>query len=455
MGLIRAGISAIGSTISDQWLDFFYQDAMPETVLVTKGQRRQDTNRRAMNKGNENIISNGSGIAVADGQCMMIVEQGEILDVCAEPGQYTFDSGSSPSLFAGSLGANIKNTFKEIGRRFAHGGATAKDQRIYYFNIRELKNNKFGTATPIPFRVVDTNIGLDIDITLRCNGMYSFKMTNPLLFYKNVSGNVENQYTRDQIENQLRSEFLNALQPAFGRLSAMGLRYSAIPGHTMELSQALNEILSTQWSEMRGLSVVSIAINSLAAPKEDEEMIRNLQRKAVMRDPGMAGAALVSAQADAMVTAAGNEAGAMMGFMGLGMAQQAGGMNANQMFAMNQQNQQAAMMAQQQQAQQAAMQAPPMGGMPAGGGGAPAGGADSWNCTCGAANTGRFCQGCGGQRPAPPPAADSWACSCGETNTGRFCQGCGGQRPVSDDWTCDCGAANTGRFCQGCGKPRA
>ena len=429
MGLIRAGLNAVGGTIADQWLEFFYQDAMPETVLVTKGQRRHDAKRKTGNRGNDNIISNGSGIAVADGQCMMIVEQGRIMDVCAEPGQYTWEQSSEPSIFAGNLEESVITAFKTMGRRFAHGGDTAKDQRVYYFNIRELKNNKFGTATPIPFRVVDTNIGLDIDITLRCNGMYSFRMTNPMLFYQNVCGNVEHEYTRDQIENQLRSEFLNALQPAFARLSAMGMRYSAIPGHTMELSDALNQILSEKWSENRGLSVVSIAINSLSAPKEDEEMIRNLQRKAVMRDPGMAGAALVNAQAEAMKGAATNPGGAMMGFMGLGMAQQSGGMDANQMFAMHQQNQAA-------QAQQAAQPAT-----------APA---DSWTC-CGVTNTGRFCQECGAPRPAPP-ANDSWTC-CGTANTGRFCQECGTPRPASNDWTC-CGITNTGRFCQTCGKPK-
>ncbi|MCL2387382.1 MAG: SPFH domain-containing protein [Defluviitaleaceae bacterium] len=439
MGLIRAGVNAVGSTMSDQWLDFFYQDAMPETVLVTKGQRRHDTNRKTANRGNDNIIANGSGIAVADGQCMMIVDQGRIMDVSAEPGLYTWDQSSSPSVFGGSLGTSILNTFKEVGRRFAHGGDSGKDQRIYYFNIRELKNNKFGTATPIPFRVVDTNIGLDIDITLRCNGMFSFRMVDPLLFYTNVSGNVEREYTRDQIENQLRSEFLNALQPAFARLSAMGMRYSAIPGHTMELSETLNEILSNKWGELRGLQVVSIAINSLSAPKEDEEMIRNLQRKAVMRDPGMAGAALVNAQAEAMQAAASNPNGAMMGFMGMGMAQQSGGMDANQLFGMHQQNQ----AVQAQQAAQAAAAVPPSQQPPAAAGG--------WTCSCGVANTGRFCQGCGTAMPAP---ADSWTCSCGEANTGRFCQGCGGARPASDNWTCACGEANTGRFCQGCGTSR-
>ena len=439
MGLIRAAINAAGSTLADQWLEFFYQDAMPETVLVTKGMRRHDSKRKTQNRGNDNIISNGSGIAVADGQCMMIVEQGKIMDVCAEPGQYTWDQSSEPSIFEGPLGEAIINSFQTFARRFAHGGDTAKDQRIYYFNIRELKNNKFGTATPIPFRVVDTNIGLDIDITLRCNGMYSFKMTDPLKFYTNVCGNVEHQYTRDQIENQLRSEFLNALQPAFARLSALGMRYSAIPGHTMELSDALNQILSEKWSELRGLQVISIAINSLSAPKEDEEMIRNLQRKAVMRDPGMAGAALVNAQAEAMQTAAGNAGGAMTGFLGLGMAGQAGGMNPGQFFEMNQQNLQA------QQAQPAAVAAPT--------GASPAQSETNWTCACGVSNTGRFCQECGTPAPAPV-ASDNWTCVCGTANTGRFCQNCGTPKPVSDNWTCSCGTENTGRFCQNCGNPK-
>lgn len=431
-GLIGAATNAIGGTLADQWLDFFYQDAMPETVLVAKGQRRGDSSRRSANRGNENIISNGSGIAVADGQCMMIVEQGRIMDVSAEPGLYTWDQSSEPSIFSGSLGKSILDTFKTVGRRFAHGGDSGKDQRVYYFNIRELPNNKFGTATPIPFRVVDRNIGLDIDITLRANGVYSFKMADPLLFYTNVSGNVERDYTRDQLETQLRGEFLSALQPAFARLSEMGLRYSAIPGHTMELSQALNTALTEKWRNLRGLEVVSVAINSLSAPREDEEMIRNLQRKAVMRDPGMAGAALVSAQADAMTAAASNEGGAMTGFMGLGMAQQAGGINAQQLFAMNQQNQ--------------AAQAPPPAPAPAS---APSAGGASWTCTCGVANTGRFCADCG----TPRPQDENWTCGCGLANTGRFCSDCGTPRPAGN-WTCTCGVENSGRFCADCGNSK-
>ena len=418
MGLLKAAANAASSTMADQWMDFFYQDAMPDTVLVTKGQRRVDA--RSVNRGNDNIISNGSGIAVNKGQCMMIVEQGRIMDVSAEPGLYTWTQSSEPSIFTGPLNKSIIDTLRTMGRRFTHGGGTGKDQRIYYFNIRELMGNKFGTATPIPFRVVDTNIGLDMDITLRCNGVFSYRMEDPLLFYTNVSGNVAQSYTRDMIETQLRSEFISALQPAFARMSEAGMRYSSIPGHTTELSKHINNVLSEKWGRLRGLQVVNIAINSLSAPKEDEDMIKQLQRKAVMRDPGMAGAALVNAQAEAMKAAAGNQGGALAGFMGLGMAQQAGGANAQQFFA------------QQQAASHDPVAAPNQSG---------------WTCTCGMVNQGRFCGDCGSQRPE-----DGWSCRCGTVNQGRFCSECGSPRAADDGWVCTCGVSNTGRFCSECGR---
>ena len=349
MGLIKAGLGAVGGTLADQWKEFFYCESLDKDVMMTKGQKRVG-NRSSNKKASDNIISNGSGIVVADGQCMIIVEQGKIVEVCAEPGEFTYDTSTEPSIFSGSFGEGIKETFKTIGKRFTYGGDTGKDQRVYYFNTKELIDNKFGTQNPVPFRVVDRNIGLDIDISIRCNGVYSYKIIDPLLFYTNVAGNVGDEYTRDQIDGQLKAEFLNALQPAFAKISEMGIRYSAIPGHTMELSDAMNEVLTKKWNELRGLAIVSVAINSITAPKEDEDMIKQLQKSAVMRDPNMAAATLVGAQSDAMRAAAANENGAMMGFMGMGMASQAGGMNAQNLFAMGQQQQQ--QQPQQQQLQQ-------------------------------------------------------------------------------------------------------
>ncbi|WP_455089320.1 SPFH domain-containing protein [Peptoanaerobacter stomatis] len=419
MGLIKAGLGALSGTMADQWKEFFYCDSIPNDVLVVKGEKRIG-GRSSNKKGSDNIISQGSGIAVADGQCMMIVEQGKVVEFCAEPGEFTFDSSTEPSIFNGSLGEGIKKTFETVGKRFAYGGDTGKDQRVYYFNMKELLDNKFGTQNPVPFRVVDRNIGLDVDISVRCNGVYSYKITNPMLFYANVCGNVENQYDRSEIDGQLKSEFLNALQPSFAKISEMGIRYSALPGHTMELSDAMNEILTPKWSELRGISIVSVGINSITAPKEDEDMIKQLQRTAVMRDPNMAAATLVGAQSDAMRAAASNEGGAMMGFMGMGMAQQAGGMNAQNLFQMGQQQQMQQQQMQQQQMQQQQPQQPQM------------------------------------QRPYPQPPKDTWTCSCGTVNTGKFCVECASPKPQAnvDGWTCSCGAINKGKFCSECGIPK-
>jgi membrane protease subunit (stomatin/prohibitin family) len=336
MGLIKAALGSVGGVLADQWLEFFYCDSLAEDVMVVKGQKRT-SGRSSNTKGEDNIISNGSGIAVADGQCMIVVEQGKILDFCAEPGQYTFDIGGEPSLFAGGgLGQNALASLKSVFDRFKYGGQPGKDTRIYYFNTKELIGNKYGTPSPVPFRVVDQNIGLDIDISIRCFGEYSYRITNPMLFYTNVSGNVADAYKRETIDGQLKTELMTALQPAFAKISAMGIRYSMLPGHTMELADALNEVLSAKWRDLRGLEIVSFGVSSVKASEEDELMIKNLQKSAVMRDPTMAAATLVGAQADAMKAAADNKGGAMMGFMGMNMAQQAGGMNAQNLYAMGQ-----------------------------------------------------------------------------------------------------------------------
>ena len=386
MGLIKAGVGAVGGVLADQWKEFFYCEAMPKELLVTKGQKRV-SGRSSNTKGSDNIITNGSGIAVADGQCMMIVEQGKVVEFCAEPGEFTYDASTEPSIFSGSLGDSIKKTFQTIGKRFAYGGDTGKDQRVYYFNTKELMDNKFGTPNPIPFRVVDSKIGLDIDVAVRCSGVYSYKIDDPMLFYTNVCGNVEQDYTREEIDNQLKTEFISALQPAFAQLSDLELRPNQIVAHNTELETAMNAALSAKWSELRGLKVVTIALGSVTLPEEDAELIKQAQRAAIMRAPTMAAATLVGAQADAMKTAAGNQAGAMTGFMGMGMAMNAGGgMNAQNLFAMGQQ--------QQQQAQQQAAQQPTDGPDMA-----------RWKCSCGNMVSGNFCPNCGGKKPAPEPAA--------------------------------------------------
>ena len=431
MGLIKAAIGAVGSTLADQWKDFFYCEAMPSDILVMKGQRKV-TGKSSNTKATENVITQGSGIAVADGQCMIIVEQGKIIDVCAEPGEYTFNISGEPTIFAGDLGTSIKETFATIGSRFAHGGQASTDTRIYYINTKEIMGNKYGTPAPVPFRVVDSNIGLDIDVSIRCNGEYTYKIIDPLLFYTNVCGNVSGVYRRSEIDSILKTELMTALQPAFAKISAMGIRYSALPGHTLEIADALNEVLSKKWAEARGIKIASFGVNSVTCSPEDEKMIKDLQRTAVMRDPSMAAASMVSAQGDAMKAAASNKAGAMTGFMGMGMAQQAGGLDANTLFGM----------AAQQQQQRAQQQTA-----------APA--ADGWKCSCGAVNTAKFCSECGSPKPT---AVEGWTCSCGAVNKGKFCAECGSPKPAGAPlYRCDkCGwqpedPKNPPKFCPECG----
>ena len=440
MGLIKAAQAAAGTVMADQWKEFFYCDSLDNDTLLVRGQKRTGS-RSSNTKGNDNIISNGSGIAVADGQCMLIVDQGKIAEVCAEPGEYTYDTSSEPSIFAGNLSDSIKNTFLTIGKRFSYGGDTGKDQRVYYINTKEITDNKFGTANPIPFRVVDSRIGLDVDVAVRCHGVYSYRIADPLLFYTNVCGNVEREYTREELDGQLKAEFISALQPAFGRLSELELRPNQIVTHNTELENAMNEVLSAKWEELRGLKVVSVALGSVTLPDEDAEMIKQAQRTAMMRDPAMAAATLTGAQADAMKAAASNSAGAMTGFMGMGMAANAGGLNAQQLFEMGQK--------QQSVQQQAAQPVSPAGN----GAGAAAG---SWTCSCGAVSSGKFCPECGASRPVE----DSWTCSCGTVNKGKFCMNCGAKKPEKKmQYRCSrCGwepadPENPPKFCPECGDP--
>ena len=402
MGLLQAGIGALSGVLADQWREYFYCEGMPENVLAVKGVKR--TSGRSSNyKGEDNIISNGSIIAVNEGQCMMIVEQGAIVEFCAEPGEFVWDSSTEPSIFYGGLGNGIKATWEQLKKRFTLGGDTGKDQRVYYFNTKELIGNKYGTANPVPFRVVDRNVGLDMDIGIRCFGEYSYRMSDPMLFYKNVCGNIASEYTRDRIDSQLKTELLTALQPAFAKISEMGIRYSALPGHTTELASVLNDVLSEQWKKLRGVEVVSVGVSSITANEEDEKMIKELQRNAAFRDPKMAGAHLVGAQAAAMQAAAANEnAGAFMGFAGMNMAQNAAG-NVQGLFQMGQQQAAPA------SAAPAAPEAPAAGG---------------WTCACGAVNTGKFCSECGAKKPS-----DEWTCACGAVNKGKFCSECGAKRP--------------------------
>jgi len=428
MGLIKAAFGSAGGVLADQWKDYFYCDSLPADVLAVKGQKR-NSGRSSNTKGGENIISNGSVIAVADGQCMMIVEQGKVVDVCAEPGEYTYDTSTEPSIFAGELGPAIGDVFRNIGKRFTFGGEAPKDQKVYYFNTKEILGNKYGTPAPISVTtLVDRSVTRTLTIGLRCFGEYSYRISNPLLFYTNVCSNVGEAYTRDKLESQLRSELLTALSPAFGQIAQKGVIYSDFTMHTLDMADSLNDILSKRWRDLRGIEIVSFGISSIRPDEASEKKIREMQETIFHSDPLLAGARIAGARANAMETAAGNTAGAMTGFMGMGMASGAfGGNTENQLFQIGQQQASAA---------PAPAAAPAVAG---------------WKCACGATATGKFCPECGAKKPEAPAG---WKCSCGATATGKFCPECGSPKPADEGWTCSCGAVNKGKFCPECGAKK-
>jgi membrane protease subunit (stomatin/prohibitin family) len=330
MGLIKALVGSVAGTLSESWKDYFVCDSMDNDTLMVKGTKRGYS-------GSNEVITNGSGIVVNEGQCALVVEEGNILEVAAEPGNYTFDSSMSPSIFDGGL-AGIKKTFEDALGRFTYGGDVNKSQRVYYVNTKEIMGNLFGTPTPIPFRVIDHNIGLDVDVKVRCNGEYTFRITDPITFYQKVAGNKADRYEKDEIISIMKAELLNALNPAFSKISSQGIRYSELPGHTAELTSAAAEALHKCWAEDRGITLGSIAINSVSIPEEDEKKIRDLQMAAVNKDSSMANATVISALADAMRDAAKNENGAGTGFVNVNMAQNLAG----SILSQTQQNQPAA-----------------------------------------------------------------------------------------------------------------
>ncbi len=409
MGLIKAISGAIGSTMADQWVEYIKCDAMPANILAMRG--RKETTRRSSNtKGEDNVITDGSRVDVADGQCMLIVENGRVLDFCAEPGQYVYQTGTQPSLFSGGLG-NLSATFEEVGRRFSAGGQALSTQRVYYINTKEIYGNKWGVGN-VPFRDSEFNFS----IKLRAYGEYSYRISDPLLFYVNVCGNMEAAFDRSRIESQLRAEMQSAMQPALGRMALQKVPHDMLPNFTEQICAELNTELTEKWGKKRGISMVSMAIAGVNPDEESLDMIQKFQESRVYTDPRMMGARLGGAQANAMEYAAQNQAGAMTGFMGMGFAQQAGGGNAAQFYQMGQ-----------QPAAPAPAAAPAQ--TPAAAPAAPAQPEQGWSCPgCGTVNQGKFCHECGAKKPAGAPL---YRCDkCGwqpedPQHPPKFCPECG------------------------------
>lgn len=425
MGLIKAGLGAVGGTLADQWKEYIYCDSMDADVLVEKGAVRVG-DRSSNTKRDENIITDGSRVAVNEGQCMLIVENGKVVDFSAEPGAYIYRTGTEPSMLDSGW-QGLKDSFKKVGKRFTFGGQPENDQRVYFVNTKEITGNKVGVGD-VPFR--DSEFGFTIMI--KGYGTYTYRITNPIMFYSNVVGNVDDMYMRSMIDEQLKTEVQQSLQPALGKIALKDIPYDQLPLYTKEIAAELNTELTQDWVELRGISVVSVALASITPDAESAKKIAQFQESRVYTNAQMMGARLGGAQANAMENAAKNDAGAMTGFLGMGFAQNAGGANAGEFFKMGEQ-------------QKAAAETKES--------------ADTWNCVCGAKNnTGKYCSDCGA---AKPEKATGWRCTtCGAMNKGRFCSECGAKKPADAPlYKCDkCGwepedPAHPPKFCPECGDP--
>ncbi len=375
MGLIQAFKGSVSGELANQWKELFVSDSMSADTLVKRAEHKV-SGRSSNTKGDADVITKGSAIIVNEGQCALLVDSGKIIDVAAEAGAYEWEENGSASIFAGDFG----DIFKEFGRRFTFGGEKPVQQRVYFVNTKDIVGLKFGTPSPIPFRILDNNVGLDMDTTLKCNGNYSMRVSDPTQLYVSLAGNVKDEYTIEDIQDQLRATFIAALQPALGKLTNLGVRPSAIPSYTKEMSEAMGEELNSDWTNKYGLAITSVQILTTVIPDEDAATLKELQKTGAFRNQSMAGAALIGAQAEAMKNAASNPNGAMMGFMGMNMAMQAGGANAQDLL-----NAGAATTGTNQMAGAA-------------NGGAAAG--NRWFCpNCGNENFGNFCVNCGTKRP--------------------------------------------------------
>ena len=455
MGLIKAFSGAIRSELADQWKEYFYCDSMPREVLLQKGVRRNNTTRAGSSntKGSPDIITEGSVIAVNEGQAMLVVEQGKIVDFTCEPGAYTFDASTEPSMFAGNFGKGLTESFRMIGKRFTFGGDTGNNQRVYYINTKEILENKYGSSQPMPY---DDPYYRTV-LYIRYYGMFSFRITDPLVFYNSIAGNVTDRFSSDSLLEQSRSEFLTAFDSALNRLSGEGVKFSGIPSRQMEIANYMNDVLDDAWKKNRGIEIIAVSIEKITPDDKSRQRIEDFDNAMMLgSSPGAMQGRMTAAQAAMFENmgkqnggvSGGDMMGAVMGMMGMGMMNNM--MNGNNPMGGN-----------------------TPGGAPGGsagtsGGGAPAGQSPQY----GAVPTGQNAQpvpnqqAANAQQPDTPPQANadgqpstpgqaaSWTCSCGAVNTGKFCPECGKKRPF---FRCDkCGwkpedQSKPPKFCPECG----
>lgn len=387
MGLIKAAAAAAGGVFADEWKEYFKCDSLPSNVLMRKGRKSNPDNR-----GNDDVISNGSKIDVADGQAALIIEDGKIIEFTAEPGSFIWDTSSEPSCFTGGFFKGMLDSFRRIGGRFTYGGSPDRTQRVYYFNLKEITDNKFGTPTPVTYddpyyRAV---------LYIRYYGQFSLRICDPVLFYTSVAGNVADEYTKDKLSSIITDEFMTALDTALAGCSAQNIKFSQLPAKQKELSDLMKEALSADWKEKRGIEIVSCALAKITPDEKSRARIEEYDTNVMHSDKNAMAGGLAYAQMDALKKAAANENGSISALMAMGLINNAaGGASGTGVLLNNAQN----------------------GNQPA-----------SWRCPdCGTVNTGRFCSECGKKAAE---TESKWFCpDCGTQNAGKFCSECGRKKP--------------------------
>ncbi len=427
MGLIRAALQAGGSVIADQWKEYFQLDSMSDDELVVKGYKKTKGN----NKGLDDIISNGSVVAVGEGQVALIVEDGKIVEFCAEPGRFVWNSSSEPSLFCGDFFKGLIDSFKKFGERFTYGGDKAKTQRVYYVNTKEIMDNKFGTTTPMVYDDQYYRTALYI----RYFGQFSFRITDPIVFFTQISGSVEENYSRDKLMDMCKDEFMTALDTSLSMLAAEGVKFSQIPVKQREIAKYMSETLDEEWKERRGMEVVAVAIAKVTPDDKSRQRIEQFDTNVMHSNPNAMAGGLAYAQMQAMQKAAENSSGAMTGFMGLGMMNNMMGNAAPSQSTLLDTAQK--LDGEKRDGEKRTESKLAQG---------------EWKCSCGAVCKGKFCQNCGSKKPEEKRAGE-WICSCGAKNTGNFCSECGSKKP-QQEYVCKCGYTSKKpfKFCPQCGE---
>lgn len=426
MGLIKAAMGALGGTLGDTWKEAIHCGAIDNKTLLKVGTKMHEGSSRSSNtKGTENYISNGSAIMVEENTCMLTIDNGRITNVVTEPGAYTLDNSSAPSIFAG----NIKDSAKELIRRFTYGGTPSTEQKVVYINLQKIPGIPFGTAPAMSY--FDPHYNTSIE--LRFYGMFEIQILDAEMavkFYSEVCSKGVNSgdVTAASIfgNGQYKSEFMQAMMAGLNALSAQGIMYSRIQSSLTELTKNVKEATAETWIP-RGFTITNIGLGGPVTLSEDSKKLLGGRLEAdTLLDLNVQRAMMNKSIAKGIEAMGANEGsgGGVMGVMGMGQMMN---MGANLMSAY---------------------------GQPAQDTGSQNGAADGWRCSCGTVNAGAFCSNCGTPKPEP------WTCTCGNQNTTNFCVNCGAKKggaapaPSPTAWKCECGAENTTKFCAECGKQK-